>query len=466
MTDRALGASFRDPGGFVYRNEAELFRQVNESAAEDYRALMDSGLYEALREKELLVAHEEVAPPFEVDAGHFATLRPEAIPFIAYPYEWSFSQLKDAALLTLRLQRLALRHDMSLKDASAYNVQFLRGRPTMIDTLSFERYREGEPWVAYRQFCQHFLAPLALMARRDIRLNALLRSHIDGVPLDLAWSLLPVRRWLDRGLVAHLYLHARYQKRFEAQAGESGTEAPSARPLSRSALENMIEDLRQIIRRLSWKPSGTEWADYTSGDSYDEPSLAEKKEVVRDFIHAIGPTKVFDLGANTGTYSRIAAQTSECVVAFDVDPACVERNYLEVRSHRGEDEAGVLPLLLDLTNPSPSLGFAHTERESLVERGPADVVLALALIHHIAISNNVPLPRIAAFFASLAPELVIEFVPKEDPKVATLLATRADIFPDYTREGFEAAFAASYEIVETKPLSSSERVLYRMKRRA
>ncbi len=466
MTDRALGASFRDPGGFVYRHEGAIFRQINVSAAEDYRALMDSGLYAALCEKELLVTHEEVAPPFEVGANHFVTVRPEAIPFVSHPYEWSFSQLKDAALLTLRLQRLALRHEMSLKDASAYNVQFLRGRPTMIDTLSFERYREGEPWVAYRQFCQHFLAPLALMAKRDIRLNALLRSNIDGVPLDLAWSLLPTRCWLDRGLVAHLYLHARYQKRFEARAGGSGTEGASARPVSRSALENLIEDMRQIIRRLDWKPSGTEWADYTSGDSYDEPSLADKQQIVRDFIRAIGPATVFDFGANTGVYSRIAAESNAHVVAFDVDPACVERNYLEVRSHRDENEGKILPLCLDLTNPSPSLGFAHAERESLVARGPADLVLALALIHHLAISNNVPLPRIAEFFASLAPELVIEFVPKEDPKVATLLATRPDIFPDYTREGFEAAFSATYEIVETKPLSSSDRVLYRMKRRA
>lgn len=459
MTERALGASFRDPGGFVYRHEGTLYRQVNQDAAADYRALMDSGLYEALREKDLLVAHEEVEPPVAPTGDHALTLRPEAISFVSHPYEWSFSQLRDAALLTLRLQRRALRHGMSLKDASAYNVQFRRGRPVMIDTLSFEVYRQGEPWVAYRQFCQHFLAPLALMAKRDVRLGAMSRTHIDGVPLDLAWSLLPARCWLDRGLVSHLYLHARYQKRFDAEGAAKG------RSLSKSRLETLLEDLRHSVRRLQWKPEGTEWADYTSGDSYEEPSLEEKKHVVRDHVRAIAPRQVFDLGANVGVYSRIAAEFGDQVVAFDIDPACVERNYLEVRGSKDEIEKKVLPLLLDLTNPSPSLGFAHEERDSLMARGPADLVLALALVHHLAISNNVPLERIANFFALLAPELVIEFVPKGDPKVKTLLATRPDIFPHYTRQGFEAAFATQYDIVATHPLGGSERVLYRMKRR-
>ncbi len=466
MIDRAIGASFRDPSGFIFEHEGRLYRQVNQRYREDYDQLMNSGLYETLTSKGLLVAHREVDPPGAASPDHYKTLQPDPIPFISYPYEWSFSQLKDAALLTLRLQKLALRHDMFLKDATAYNIQFHRGRPIMIDTLSFERYEDGTPWVGYRQFCQHFLAPLALMCKRDVRLSAMLRTHLDGIPLDLATSLLPARAWLSRALWMHLRLHARYQRNFEgagAVGKEGEGEAPKARSLSRAALGNLIEDLRATIKGLQWKPAGTEWAEYYSGDSYEDDSLAHKQDLVRQHVKSIAPKSVWDLGANTGVYSRIAAEEGACVNAFDVDPACVERNYREVRK---EKEESILPLLLDLVNPSPAIGWAHAERSNLAERANADLVLALALIHHIAISNNVPLHNVAAYFARLAEHLVIEFVPKSDPKVMTLLATREDVFPHYDREGFEAAFAQHFEILKSDPIRNSERTLYLLRRRA
>jgi hypothetical protein len=239
MAERAIGASFRDPSGFIYTHNGRIYRQVNSCYGDDYEQLMSSGLYEELIAKGLLVSHDEVDPPIELEpspeensganAGSscYRTLLPERVPFISYPYEWCFSQLKDAALLTLRLQKIALKYDMVLKDATAYNIQFLRSRPTMIDTLSFARYEEGRPWVGYRQFCQHFLAPLALMSRRDVRLLDLLRVQLDGVPLDLAVSLLPARTWLNWGLLMHLRLHARYQHNYEA-TGKGGAHVEAA----------------------------------------------------------------------------------------------------------------------------------------------------------------------------------------------------------------------------------------------
>ena len=465
MSDRAIGASFRDPSGFIYERDGQIYREVNRSYAADYDQLMSSGLYEVLTSKHLLVSHEEVEPVGAADADHYKTLRPEQVPFISYPYEWCFSELRDAALLTLRLQKLALAHDMTLKDASAYNIQFLNGRPVMIDTLSFARYEEGMAWVGYRQFCQHFLAPLALMSRRDVRLLDLLRLHLDGVPLDLAVSMLPMKTWLSRGLFMHLRVHARYQRNYEgkgdpAAEGSEGS-ASKAQVLSRAALGNLVEDLRGVVRNLDWKPAGTEWAEYYCGDSYEEDSLAHKQELVRANLERLQPGVVWDLGANTGVYSRIAAEVGAQVLSFDVDPACVERNYRNVRKEKLQT---LLPLRLDLVNPSPSQGWAHEERSSLAARANADCVLALALIHHIAISNNVPLDKIAEYFARLAKNLVIEFVPKSDAKVKTLLATREDVFPRYTREGFEAAFGVYYKTLEAVPIRGSERVLYLLER--
>jgi hypothetical protein len=442
-----LGASFRDPSGFLFSRGGILYRQVNSVYAEDYSRLMESGLYDKLIKAGLLVPHAETDR-----MAAYKVIQPERIPFISYPYEWSFSQLKDAALATLSIQKRALKYEMSLKDASAYNIQFLRGKPILIDTLSFERLKEGAPWVAYRQFCQHFLAPLALMAYRDIRLNQLLRVYIDGVPLDLASALLPASARLNFGLLAHIHLHARAEKRF---AGETVGKAK----MSRNALVGLIESLEATTRKLTWKPEGTRWGNYYAIANYSDAAFEHKKELVAAWSARVQPNLVWDLGANVGTFSRA---TGAYTISCDIDPAAVEQNYLRVKA---EKEQNVLPLLLDLTNPSAAIGWANRERDSFLERGPADLSLALALIHHLAISNNVPLPQLAEFFAKTAKWLIVEFVPKTDSQVKIMLSAREDIFHDYTREGFESAFKERFEIRESVAVRESERRLYLMEGR-
>ena len=247
-----IPGSFRDPSGFMFVHEGILYRQVASSYRDAYEHLMRSGLYKALVEAQQLIPHEDLGRDVAFASDAHTVLKPESIPFISYPYEWCFSQLKDAALLTLQIQRTALDHEMSLKDCSAYNVQFRAGRPILIDTLSFERYREGQPWVAYRQFCQHFLAPLALMRYRDVRLGQLLRVHLDGLPLDMASSLLPFRTWLRFPLLAHLHLHAKAQQRFAGRQVRAGR-----LQVSRSALRGLVDSLEAGIRGLRWQPRGT-----------------------------------------------------------------------------------------------------------------------------------------------------------------------------------------------------------------
>lgn len=456
----AVPGSFRDPSGFLFRSDGVLYRQVNERYRRSWEALHESGLYGALADAGLLIPHTEVSTDLAPIQPAYRVIRPEPLPFISYPYEWSFSQLRDAALATLRIQDLALERNLTLKDASAYNIQFRDGRPVLIDTLSFEPYVEGTPWVAYRQFCQHFLAPLALMAFVDVRLGQLLRVHIDGVPLDLASRLLPTRTRLRFGVLTHIHMHARSQTR-HADSAATGSAAPAAR-VSRLGLRGLIDSLRSSVTKLSWRAGGTEWGDYYDDTNYSKPGAEHKAELVRKLLGVAGPATVWDLGGNTGVFSRLAVDAGAHVVSWDVDPAAVEKNYRHLRE---EGPRPLLPLLLDLTNPSGGIGWANEERMSLAERGPVDLVMALALIHHLAISNNVPLPRIADFLAKLAPSLLIEFVPKEDSQVQRLLATREDIFDDYTPAGFEAAFARRWETVEVHPIRDGVRTLHLLRRR-
>lgn len=452
-----LSSSFRDPSGFVFEHNGEVFRQVNPVYQLEYDQLMQSGLYNELSEGGMLVPHEEMESRVETGLPAHKQLLPVQIPFVSYPYEWCFGQLKDAALLTLDIQRKAMARGMSLKDASCYNVQFMHGKPIWIDTLSFEALHADRPWVAYRQFCQHFLAPLALMAHRDVRFGKWSRLDIDGVPLELASRLLPWRTCLSASLLIHIHLHARAQR---AYAGESIERRGRGRSMGSRGLEGVIQSLQGAVRKLGWQPAGTAWADYADQHNYSPPAHEAKRAFVRDQIEAIQPSSVWDLGANTGEYSRIAAGMGVPTVAFDLDYGAVEMNYRAVRS---ASESQLLPLVLDLTNPSPGIGWNNRERLTLPARGRPDLILALALVHHLAISNNLPLAEIAGFLAGLGERLLIEFVPKSDTQVKRLLANRADIFPEYTRDGFETAFADSFEIERSLALPETDRLLYLMR---
>jgi SAM-dependent methyltransferase len=450
--------SFRDPSGFVFRRDGVLYRQVNRVFAGDWQAALDAGLIGRWQESGRLVRHDVVATSMAADPEPaLAVLRPEPVDFVSYPYEWTFGQLKGAALLTLDLQEDAERAGFTLRDASAYNIQFHHGRPILIDSLSVERLDPAEPWAAYRQFCQHFLAPLALMARRDIRCGLMLRDHLDGIPLDLASTLLPARTRLSVGLASHVHLHARAQRRF-ATADPPSRRAGGIGATRRAAL---LDSLRRTIEGLRWTPGGTEWADYDRHAPYTDEGTRSKESIVEAMLADVGGSVTWDLGANLGRFSAIAARLGRRVVAWDADPAASERHYRRLKE---AGDGSVLPLVQDLVNPSPGLGWAGVERAGFVDRSDADVVMALALVHHLAISNNVPLEWIASLFARLAPNLIVEFVPKDDPMVRRLLASRRDVFPDYSQNGFERAFGTRFRIVVRVPIADSTRVLYRMER--
>ena len=454
-----LAASFRDPSGFVYRDsEGTLLRQVNAVYGPHYDQLMASGLHAKLVGQGLLISHEEVGLERAYSPDAVKVLAPAPLPFISYPYEWCAGQLRDAALLTLQIQLLAMEHGMSLKDASAYNIQFQGARPVFIDTLSFEPYQEGTPWIAYGQFCRHFLAPLALMHYGEPSMARLMRGFIDGIPLPLASRALPWKSKLKPGLLMHLHLLARAER---AQVGDANTTGGAAKAvkLSRQGLLGIVDNLRSTIRGLGQRSDKTTWGDYYAHTNYSEAGARAKETLVRQYLDAISPVTVWDLGANTGVYSALAAERGATTVAMDLDYVAVEALYQREK----ETPKGVLSLVMELSNPSPALGWAHEERASLLQRGPADCSMALALIHHFCIGNNVPLGQAAAFFAQTCRHLIIEFVPKEDSMVERMLATREDVFPGYTREGFEAAFGEYFLIEAQSPVADTRRTLYRMK---
>ncbi len=454
--DRTHPGSFRDPSGFLFRRNGVLYRQINAVYREHYDEIVGGGLYKDLVDAGLLVRHEEVAVPPADPATAYRIIRPEPVPFISYPYEWCFGELKDAALATLRIQKMALDRGLTLKDASAYNIQFLGGRPVLIDTLSFEKLRM-KPWVAYRQFCQHFLAPLLLMGLRDHRLGQLSRVFLDGVPLDLASLLLPRSTRLRPGIAMHIHLHAASQKHYAMKAV-----AVKERPVSLMSLKGLADSLERLVRKTEFRLTKTEWGNYYKETNYSDEAFEEKKRIVSEFLELAKPRTVWDLGANTGVFSRLAGRRGIPTVAYDIDPVAVELNYREVVKGK---ETAVLPLVLDLANPSPAIGWAGAERDSWLARGPVDAILALALIHHLAISNNLPFAMIAQTLQRTCGRLIIEFVPKSDSQVRRLLQTREDVFPGYTQEAFEAEFGRYFALERSMPVKGSERTLYLMKAR-
>ncbi|HEY4798422.1 MAG TPA: SAM-dependent methyltransferase, partial [Bacteroidia bacterium] len=414
--------------------------------------------HKILRSKKLIVDHSEAANILTGDYASFKVIKPQAIPFISYPYEWCFSQLKDAALLTLKIQKTALQHGMILKDASAYNIQFIGSTPIFIDTLSFERYIEGSPWIAYKQFCQHFLAPLVLMSYRSAELSGLLIKYIDGIPLTLASSLLPSKAILNSGISTHIFLHSKLQSRHSQHNKAKKTQAQ----LSKNRLFALIEHIKDCVEGLQLKTDKSNWVKYDNDNTYSPTATEQKEKAITGWLETCKPKTIWDMGCNTGRFSLLSSQKADLVIAMDSDHGCIESLYGNLRKG---DTANILPLVQDLSNPSPAIGWNNAERKTISERGYPDIILALALIHHLRIGNNVPFSRIAEYFCALTSLLIIEFVPQEDIRVQQMLSGRENIFQDYTQENFIAAFEQFYTIQQSRPIHDSKRTLFLMSRK-
>ncbi|MFV0416449.1 MAG: SAM-dependent methyltransferase [Chthoniobacterales bacterium] len=456
-------SSFKDPSGHVFYLEGQVHRRVNKIYKEDYDLLMRSGLYEALTKKNLLVEHQEVEQDISLqkDENCYKIIRPQQIDFISYPYEWCFSQLKKAALLTLRIQEIALEHGMSLKDATPYNVQFAGYRPIFIDTLSFEKLDQTKGWVAYRQFAENFLAVLSLISYTDIGLSVLPRAFFHGVPLSLTNKLLPAKAFLNIGLLIHIKAHSKLQNKY-ANSKKKIADASESQKMTPKKSLLFIQGLKNCVKKINPPKSQTEWGDYYNFTNYSDKSFKEKHVFVENFLKEIKPEKIWDIGGNRGEFSRIGLKTGAKVLSSDIDPIAVEQNYLQSIKNK---ETDFIAVLQDITNPSPSIGWRLQERQSLIKRWKPDCVMSLALIHHLVITYNIPLQQIVEFYSEIAEYLIIEFIPKGDSQIQKLLLNRKDVFSDYEEKIFSQYLKKYYEILKTERLTGSLRTLFLCQRK-
>ncbi len=456
-------SSFRDPVGHVFSDGHKLFRKIFPLYFKQFDYLHASGLYQALTDKKLLIPHQ-----IKEKNENFIVIEPELISFFSYPYEWSFEALKSAALLTLEVQEHALVHGMSLKDASAYNVGFKGTQPVFIDTLSFDFSASNTPWRAYGQFCRHFLSPLLLMAYTDVTLHKLMTVYLDGIPLDLTRRLLPSKTLLNPFIYTNIHLHSKLIEKYQATHGSSQNTRKNPQFTNQTKL---VHWLKENIKKLSLKSSKTEWADYHQCLNYSATALSEKEIVVTSWIKNIKTKRVWDMGCNIANYSQAICRecpTIEEVVATDIDALAINQAYrglIQQEAHK------IYPLIIDITSPSPGIGFENIERTSFIDRlleYKVDCTVALAIIHHLTISNNIPFGRLSSFLKKISPYLLIEFVGPQDSWAAKLLNDKRDakhLFSFYSLENFKKEFSEDFKIVEEKRLHDSHRTLFLMRRK-
>lgn len=445
-------SSYRDPSGFLFYHNGVLYRQINQFFKNDFDQFISSGLYQHLVDADLLIPHKAIKQNLTGWDEWYQTLEPEVVPFISYPYEWCFDMLKDAALVTLQAAQEAMKYNMMLKDASAYNVQWHKGSMKFIDTLSFERYDAAKPWIAYRQFCEQFLAPLALMHYLKLPLQNLSLAYSDGIPLTVAKKLLPAKSKFNLNTFLHLHLHANISGRAKGSTGTSGA-------FSSAKLKNLLRSLEEAVKSFSLNTASGVWSGYYNEALQREDYVPHKKQIIENWISQMPIQSAVDVGANEGEFSELLAQKKIAVISADFDHYSINRLYNKVRQNTIDN---LLPLIIDFANPSPAIGVNNEERSSFLDRTKTDLVLALAVIHHLCIGKNIPFESVVKLFKSLGKNLIIEFVPKEDEKVQLMLQQKKDVYGWYTEENFLKAFSNHYKIAGKQQIGTSGRNLFLM----
>jgi SAM-dependent methyltransferase len=453
--------SFRDRNNLVFYGSGSVYRGLSKQAFENWEALNSKTFFKEYAEKGLIIGTENTDLDKEdlsaaVADNWFAFLKHQPVPFISYPYEWSFGMLKDAALLQLDLLSASLAEGMILKDSTPYNIQWQGSRPVFIDIPSFEKLNAGEPWAGYRQFCEMYLFPLMLTAYKNISHIPFLRGNLEGIPLGQMDNLLSFRDYLRPGVLLHVYLHSKAQDKYSSTRRDIKNDLRES-GFHKALIESNVKRLKKLVQALNWKITKTQWSHYSSFRTYTDNELEMKKEFVRKASATQRWKLAWDLGCNTGEFTQLISDHCDYVIGMDIDPLAIEFFYQNIKK---TGATNILPLINNVADPSPGLGWMNLERKILRDRGKPNLILCLALIHHIVLSANIPLKGFIQWLASLGGAVIIEYVTKDDPMVKVLLQNKEDSFSDYNQENFENSLKEFFDIKTFQQLESGTRIIY------
>jgi SAM-dependent methyltransferase len=451
--------SFRDRQARIFYRDGLVLRALKQQALEAWRMLVSTDFFAEFAHVGRIVSTQEVAIDDRLatllQGDWVGVLKHKKIPFISYFYEWPFGMLKDAALLHLQLLKAAIAEGMILRDSSPFNIQWEGATPVFIDIPSFSRLISNQPWIGYRQFCKMFLYPLFLQAYKGVPPQAWLRGSIDGIEAEHLCRLMRPRDYLRPGIVFHLYLHAKAEFRYGRNQRNVKAELRNA-GFNAKLIHANVHRLEKLLLKLSIRNDTSPWSAYGQCTGYDDADRKRKVDFVRRVILSRRRKLVWDFGCNVGTFSRLAAENSQYVVAFDTDVLVIESFYQKLKA---ENNKRILPLVLDIVNPSPGLGWRGLERKTMRERGTPDLIMCLALIHHIVIGANVPVREFVKWLASFGSDVLIEFVGREDAAVQGLLRNKEDNYADYNEEFFRRCLSGAFELAWRQALDRP-RILY------
>lgn len=448
--------SFRDPKGQVLLYKNKVLRTVTKVGAMDYDFVKNSSIYQGLVHKGFVIEAKEVDVPEVHSEDVVYVLEHPKIPFISYPYEWSFHALKKAALLHLTIQIEALSHDIILSDASAYNIQFLGAKPIFIDIHSFSKYTEGDYWTAHSQFCEQFLNPLLLRSLSGVAHNAWYRGSQEGIPTQELAKILPLKKCFSWRVFSQVILQNYFQKAAQGKKKNLGKKLQKI-SFPKSSYMGMLVSLKKWIEKLVPIEEATSvWGNYNNENSYDPMAYEKKVSFIHNFVSSVKPHQLWDFGCNNGHYGTIALKAgANEVIGFDVDQNALSEAFVKA----DEEDMHLLPLYFDAANQSPDQGWRSKERMGLINRKSADAIMNLAFAHHMIISKNIPMDQYVDWLFSFASQGIVEFVPKNDPMVQELLSLREDIFPNYTKENFIRLIKERADIVDMQTVTKSGRIL-------
>lgn len=438
-------SSFRDPDSSLFYDSSYFYRRISLNYEKHYNHFNESGLKDKLLQEGFILPFDEIVVDSNEDGFSSRVLRTDILPFVSYPYEWSFSQFKAAALLTLKVNQIALEYGMILKDASMFNVQFIGCKPVFIDLASFEVYEQDTPWTAYYQFCKHFYAPLFLAAKKNIILPKLLLYFIDGIPLKDSVSMCSWTDFLNSGAFLHLYLHAKGEGKIIKGTKEN--------KVAKKQLSNIFIHLESAISNLKIKQKQTVWNNYNQNNNYEIESQQHKVEIINGFLDQINGEKALDIGANDGWYSQLLADRGMYTLVVDIDELAVDRAFKS-------NYDLIHPLQMNLVNPTPAIGWNNSERKSFWNRCHVDVIQALAIVHHLVITHDISFEEIAKKLAQHTKYLIIEFVDPEDSQVKILFQNKSHRKLVYNKINFEKSFKRKFNLILNSKIKNSKRELY------